>query len=85
MADFHTDYDKAPWRKVSVEDLTTPKPGRLVMGGRWWAITKDGFALYYKTSPQCNSNKAIVEKILPDCTPQWIELAFEDHRCSDYV
>jgi len=84
MSNFHTDYDKAPWRKVSIEDLTTPKPGYLVHGPAWWAITSDGYALFYKSSPQCNTNKSVVERIRPDCTPQYIPLSFEPHRCADF-
>lgn len=85
MADFHTDYDKAPWRKVPIEELTTPKPGKIVRCGRWWAITKDGFALFYKSSPQCNPDKAVIEHIRPDCTPQWLEITYQDHDCSNCV
>jgi len=81
---FHTDYSRAPWIKVSIEDLTTPKPGYLVHGPAFWAITDDGFALLYKGSPQCNTNESIVKHIRPDCTPRFIEISYLPHRCSDY-
>lgn len=82
-----SEYDKPKWIKVSVDDLTTPKPGRICKGPAWWAITDDGFALFYKSmsSPQCNADKRIVERVRPDCTPRFIEMAFVDHNCGDYV
>lgn len=64
----------------------------MVIGPRWWAVTDDGCVLFFKShgSPQCNVDKRIVEHLLVrqdypgDPTPQFVELAFLPHRCSDY-
>ena len=79
-----SDYNEAPWVKISIEELTTPKPGYIVHRAAWWAITDDGFALLYKGSPQCNTNRLIVERIRPDCKPKELGFTFLPHRCSDY-
>lgn len=69
--------DPTRWKKVSVEELTTPQAGYVVHGSAWWAITPDGYALLYKgRSPQCNTNIEIVKRIRPDCKPVWIEFAY---------
>lgn len=80
-AAFHTDYDRAPWRKMTLQDLTTPKPGRICMGPHWWAVTDDGCVLFYGNSPQCNTDRRVVEHVRKDCTPKLIEMAFVPHRC----
>jgi hypothetical protein len=80
------------WIFVPLEDLTTPQPGRIVYGPRWWAVTEAGEVLFYKryTSPQCNSEKTIIERVLSQYEPvkttaQFIPLAYLPHRCSDYA
>jgi hypothetical protein len=80
------------WIFAPVSDITTPKPGRLCYGPHWWAVTENGEVLFFDnyTSPQCNSNKAIVERLgkgfdAPPTTPQFIALAFVPHKCSDYL
>lgn len=73
---------------MHVSDLTTPKPGRICYGPRWWHVTADGEVLFYKhyTSPQCNVDRRVLEYHgIEGCTPQFIEMAFIPHRCSDYV
>ena len=80
------DYTKKPWIRMTLEDLATPKPGRICKGPAWWAV-HDGCVLFFKSyaSPQCNAHKAIIERIRPDCTPTFIETSFVPHRCEDYV
>ena len=80
------------WILVPVSDITTPKQGRLVYGPRWWAVTENDEVLFFDTyvSPQCNSNKQIVERLgkgfdAPITEPRFIEVSFIPHRCSDYV
>ena len=80
MSRFHADYERHPWRKVPLSKLTTPMAGLVCYGPAWWAVTHDGFALFYGSSPQCNRVKEIVERIRPDCTPQFIEMAFIPRR-----
>ncbi|HJV75400.1 MAG TPA: hypothetical protein VJ654_14330 [Noviherbaspirillum sp.] len=79
-------YNQKPWIKMPLSELTTPKPGRLCKAPAWWAVTDDGCALFYKTygSPQCNTDRRIVERIRPDCKQVFIEAAFVPHNCSDY-
>jgi hypothetical protein len=54
--------------RVPIHELANPqKLGPLmVYKDRWWAIDEEGRALFYRTmtSPQCNVNRAIVEKHL---------------------
>lgn len=87
MSEVHNDYDRAPWIKMPLSELITPKPGRICVGARWWAVTDDGCVLFWRShrSPQCNAVREVVERIRPDLTPQFVEMAFVPHRCSDYV
>jgi hypothetical protein len=77
--------------RVPLSDITTPKSGRICMGERYWAITPENEALFFKLrpsstgSPQCNSNRSIVERLLPEgCRVEFVPMAFLPHRCSDY-
>lgn len=86
MTKFHTNYNEQPWTKISIEELTTPRNDKICIASSWWAITPDGFALIYDdVSPQTNTNRSIVERMRPDCKPVFIEMAFIDHNCNDYV
>ena len=80
--------DMSKFIEMSIEELTTPKAGRLVHAGAWWAVNDKGNVLFYKhyTSPQCNTNKEIVKRIRPECERQeWIEVSFVPHNCHDYA
>lgn len=74
------DYNKPPWTKVTLEELQTPRGGKIVYEDRWWAVT-DGCVLFYKGSPQCNYVRRVIERIRPDCTPTFLPVAFVEHRC----
>jgi hypothetical protein len=83
---------KAKWILVPVSDITTPQPGRIVYGPRWWAVTDDDEVLFFQryTSPQCNADKAIVEHLTKNyngikTTARFLPLAYLPHRCSDYA
>jgi len=80
---FHTNYDRAPWIKMPLAELTTPAPGRMCMGPRYWAVTPDECVLFYRShgSPQCNTNSAIVERIRPGLEVRYVPMAFVPHRC----
>lgn len=77
---------------MSLEDLQTPKPGRLCHGPAYWVVV-DGNVLFYKAyfSPQCNSNQQITERFIKadyfdgKATVQYVPLSFIPHNCSDYV
>lgn len=79
------------WILVPISNLTTPKDGRICYCNHWWRVTEDNDVLFYRryTSPQCNSNKAVMERVgkafdAPITTLQYIEVAFLPHNCSDY-
>ena len=74
------------WIKMKVEDLLTPKEGRVCYGPRWWAVTEDDCVLFYKSynSPQCNTVKSICEHIRPDCRVEFFDIAFVPHKCEDW-
>lgn len=74
--DFHKDYDRAPWRKVPLSDLTTYTPGRVCCAPAYWAITDDGFALFYGSSAQCNTDARIVKHLHPTLEARLIEQAY---------
>ncbi|HYN54355.1 MAG TPA: hypothetical protein VES38_06595 [Methylotenera sp.] len=86
MNEISTDYNSKPWIKMSVEDLTTPKAGKICFHPAYWALTDDGCVLFYKSygSPQCNMNEEIVKRIRPALKVIFIEIAFVPHTCSDY-
>ena len=48
-----------------IEDIITPKEGRVVFMERWWNVTEDDKVLFYRSyaSPQCNSNKRIADHL----------------------
>lgn len=79
------------WIYVPLSDLITPKAGRICLGPRWWAITENKEALFYKYygSPQCHQQKEVVDRVFkhPKGEPYeavFLEAAFVPHRCSDY-
>lgn len=87
MTTDHHEYSAYPWITMHVDDLTTPRHGRIVMGGRWWAVTPSGCVLFFKSyaSPQCNTERSIVERVRPRLELRWIETAFVPHNCAEYV
>lgn len=80
------DYDDPMYLRIPLEDLKTPKPGRLCVGPRYWAI-HDGDALFYRaySSPQCNVYESIVRRLAPGLDCVFVEMAFVPHRCQDCV
>lgn len=81
-----SDYNAAPWIKMPIAELVTPKPGRLCKRPAFWAVTPDECVLFFKGyySPQCNVNRFIVERIRPGLEVRFIEMAFVPHNCKDY-
>lgn len=81
--------------KVPISDVTTPDSNGTyeLMKDRWWAVTEDDCILFYGSrgrSPQCNSNKAIVEHILsaenhPGVKAVFLTHVWLPHNCSDYI
>lgn len=54
---------KKKWRLVDLEDLQSPKNGYICFMDRYWLVT-EGKVLFYGTSPQCNTDQAVVDHIL---------------------
>lgn len=66
----------AKWTKVPIDMLLAAHEGgfHMVYKDRWWAVDKDGNAFFYDKSPQCNSNKAIVERL--HTHPDMVDVVF---------
>jgi hypothetical protein len=83
--------DERNWTRVPIADLASPKGGGLHMVYRdsWWAIDAENRAFFFrKTSPQCNANRAIVERLKthPDMTGVvQLPLAMWPVNISDYA
>jgi hypothetical protein len=62
--------DASRFKKVPLAEITSPeKPGPLwPYKDYWWKVTEDDCVLIYThrgaNSPQCNTNRAIVERVL---------------------
>lgn len=72
---------------VPLAELQTPRNGRICLCDRWWLVTENDEALFYKhyTSPQCNSDKSIAEHIKPAGTRAvFVSVAYVKHNCADY-
>lgn len=57
------------WILVPLDDLKTPRGGRIVLGPRYWAVVTRAevkYALFFQAyySPQCNVMKTVVEHIM---------------------
>lgn len=81
---------KLPLSRYVAKDVTTPKNGYRVLTNHWWSVTDDG-ALFFVThrvfgrpdwlSPQCNTSRAIVERLCPEgARVEFIPLAFLSQR-----
>lgn len=64
--DSKPDFNAPPWIKMPISELTTFTPGRVCKQPSWWVVTDDDCVLFYKShaSPQCNVNRAVVERCL---------------------
>lgn len=51
---------------VPIEDLVTPRGGRICSANRFWTIRDGKYAQFYKTygSPQCNPNEMVCNSIV---------------------
>jgi len=84
-----SDFTKTP----IAEATQIPTKGQFVqiLRDRFWAVSEDDCILTYKgSSPQCNDNEGIVERIIkgdhhPGVKVQFIPLVFLPHDCRDYV
>lgn len=79
------------WIIAPVADITTPKPGRICCGPRWWCVTDNDEVMFFDrySSPQCNIHEGIAAHLgsgfgAPPTTPRFIEMTFLPHSCGDY-
>ena len=82
------------FKKVPLAEITSPeKSGPLwTYKDHWWAVTADGCVLIYTrrgaNSPQCNTNRAIVERIHYEgepTTPKLLPWAYLKFDLSEYA
>ncbi len=55
------DISEPKYTKVPKSELTTPKNGYVCMLNRYWYVTDDDCVLFYGESPQCNTDRRILE------------------------
>ena len=83
------------WVKVPLAELVSAeKDGPLmVYRDSWWVTTTDGCALLFKgKSPQCNRNRAIIDRVLSEpadgkpelSAPTFLPFAYLRFNMSDY-
>lgn len=73
-------------------DKATTEPGDgfwEVYADRWWSYEPDKGLLFYRKSPQCNSNEAIARKVTQSCHPGaeviFVPRVYLKHNCGDYL
>lgn len=86
-----TIYNEKNWKRVPVDDLVNPKGGgpHMILREHWWCVDADNNVFFYKeSSPQCNVNKSIVERLAthPDAVGViHIPIAIYPFNISDYT
>lgn len=89
-----TTVDQARFKKVPVAEIISPeKKGPLwPYKDYWWAVTEDDCVLIYMhrgaNSPQCNTNRAIVERVLHagmPTTPKFLPWAYLPFSIDEYI
>ncbi len=57
--------DERNWKRVPIAELAEPKAGLcMVRLNAWWAVdAQDRVFFFRRHSPQCNDNRAVVERI----------------------
>jgi hypothetical protein len=73
------------FKKVPIAEITTPKAGKICKGGAWYVTDGENVFQYKGTSWQCNANKDVVKHLYPNEQIIYIEMAFVEHNCRDYV
>ena len=74
--------DPKDFIRMPLSRLTTPHDGDTVYTNRYWQLTADNEVLFYRrySSPQCNSNKRIVERLgghdFPGSTIVFVPVAY---------
>lgn len=71
--------------RIPISKATQPFDGALVIANRYWTVV-DGCILFYrKKSPQCNSDRRLVEhtnkRLYPTATVEFLPVVFVEHNC----
>lgn len=66
------DPDAAPFTYIPLDELTTPRSGRVVVDG-WWAVHPERGAVVFRGSPQYNTDQRITQQVRVDLYP-WAEI-----------
>lgn len=75
---------------IPLEEVTRPPRGGHwdVWANVWWSHVPGKGLMFYRKSPQCNSNETIArklqEQLYPDAELVFVERAFLPHNCHDY-
>jgi hypothetical protein len=75
---------------IPLSELTKPQDGYMVYVNRYWILNENNEAMFFRTysSPQCNINKLIAERICNihlNRKIQFLEIAYVPIVWSDYV
>ena len=73
------------FKKVSIKEIITPKPGKICYPPSWWVTDGENVFFYNKNRPQCNSDERVMNHLYPNEKTIFIEVAFLDHDCRDYI
>ena len=84
-------FDLSMFRRVPIDEIAAPKPGRISYPESWWIVTHEREVLFFAkhsdhASPQCNTNKAIADRLsgnYPCCTVERLPIVFLDHNRPD--
>lgn len=80
------DINMSHFLTVPISEISTPKRGATVYIDMWWSITKDNQVLFYTggrpgyRAPQCNSERRVMEHILPSMSVAFLPVAFVPSR-----
>lgn len=84
MSKAKLDFNGPDFERIKLEDIQTPKTGKICLGQRWWVTDGEHVFFYKKSSPQCNLSKQVLEHCFPEHQHIYIEMAFVKHNCRDY-
>ena len=86
------DYKHPPWTRMHIDEVRTPRVGRICYGPAWWIVTPDDYVLFSGqncTRPQCNEDLRVTEMLVrrchPECHPVFVDMAYVPHECSWFV
>lgn len=79
---------KHRYTRIPIDEIKDSPSGIVqCIKNHWWCVTEQNEVLLFKGStPQCNSNKAIVDRLMPaGCHAEFLPTAFVKVNISDYI